>query len=360
MVAIPKSLTAIDASWLTAALQEAGHDAPEITEVLFKPMPGVVGMMGEVGILTVSYTRETQLPSSFFGKCPLDNDVARYYNAVMLYYPREAGFYRDLAQSVPLRVPTCWVNNIDGDRCILLVDHVDAPTGDVLKSASFSTMEMLVGDLAALHGRFWMDERLRDLPWLPDWLEPAFLNAVPIFQAGWTKWIAGHPDLMSADLRWLSEARVNEPLRFLESYVARPWTFIHGDFQLDNMLFPDDGAVIVDWQGCMRCFPGFDLGWLLASSASDETIAKEDDLLDHYRSRLLASGGPAWSRDDVLDDLAWAMSYYVPGMTVPLLMDFSTLGAHGERMHRRFQAFLDRCITAAERWDTTERLRDQV
>ena len=154
----------------------------------------------------------------------------------------------------------------------------------------------------------------------------------------------------------MSEAYIADSPRWLAMMTERPWTFIHGDYQLDNMIFVGDDTVIVDWQGCMRSFPGMDLGWALASSASSETVAREGELLDHYRAVLAESGGPTWSADDLLDDLAWAMMYFAPCMTVPTMQDYATMGAQGERLVRRFEAFLERCVAASLRWEVPERI----
>ena len=69
---------------------------------------------------------------------------------------------------------------------------------------------------------------------------------------------------------------------------------------------------------------------------------------------LSASGGPAWSADDLLDDLAVSMLYYAASSPVPTMQDYAGMGAQGERLVRRFEAFLERCVAAALRWDVPE------
>jgi hypothetical protein len=319
-------------------------------------MPGVVGALGEIGIFSVEYGSPTGLPSRFVGKCPLDHDAARIYNAIMQYYIRENGFYRDLAGDVPMRVPRAWVNLSEGDRHVLLIDHIDGTEGNILQGTTFEVMRRLVGDLARLHGRYWMDENLRRFPWVLDWQTPSFLTGVQILRHGWTEVTTREPDLVPHDLKALCETTLEDVEGWLRRYVERPWTFVHGDYQLDNVVFRDDDYVIVDWQGCMVSFPGMDLGWLLASSVTDELVVREPELLDHYASVLAEAGGPSWSRDDVLDDIAWAMIHYVRGMPLPYSQDYSALGPQGERLERRFGAFMHRCVAAAVRWDTVGRV----
>jgi hypothetical protein len=125
MPALPKSLTEIDPAWMTEALQDAGHDAPEVKDLEYEPMPGIIGTLGEVGIFTLDYAGDTHLPDKLLGKCPLDHDAARLYNQVMRYYRRETGFYRDLAHEVPMRVPRCWVNLSEEEQQVLLLEYVE-------------------------------------------------------------------------------------------------------------------------------------------------------------------------------------------------------------------------------------------
>jgi Phosphotransferase enzyme family len=357
VVEIPRSLRAIDAGWLTDALREAGHDAPAVHTVSFEPMSGVVGGIGEVGVLSITYAGATTLPAKLVGKCPLDHESARQYDKILQFYRREAGFYRDLAHAVPMRVPQCFVNLHDGDDTLLLLECIEGGVdGDILAGTSFAAMERLVSDLARLHGRYWMDPRLGELDWVLDWSTPSFLGGIPLVQQAWPVVNARRPDLYPADLARVCQSYMSDSPRWLAAMTERPWTFVHGDYELDNMIFTGDDAVIVDWQGCMRSFPGYDLGWALAASASPETVAREGELLDTYRAVLAVSGGPAWSADDLLDDLAWSMMYYASGSTVPTMQDYAQMGAQGERLVRRFEAFLERCVAAALRWEVPERI----
>jgi aminoglycoside phosphotransferase (APT) family kinase protein len=142
---------------------------------------------------------------------------------------------------------------------------------------------------------------------------------------------------------------------WLRRFARRPWTLIHQDYELDNILFAGGEPVIVDWQSPMRSFPGMDLGWLLMASHNDETLAREPELLDHYRAGLAAAGGPQWSADDLAEDLAWAAFFWVSVSHIPF-MDTVKYGEQA-RSHRRFKAMFDGTIAAAGRWDAAERMR---
>ena len=52
---IPISIGTLDGAWLGRALHDAGHDHPGIADIAVKPMPGIVGALGEVGVVEVEY-----------------------------------------------------------------------------------------------------------------------------------------------------------------------------------------------------------------------------------------------------------------------------------------------------------------
>lgn len=359
---VPTALSAIDAAWMSEALTGAGHHV-EVTGLDYQPMSGIVGTLGEVGIFSLDYAGETDLPAQMLGKCPLDHETARLYNGLMRYYERETGFYRDLADKVPMRVPRCFVNLSEGEHHILLLEYfATAERGDLLAGTGFDLLKRLVGDMAELHGRFWLDEEARALPWQFTWDEPALPLGWAVAKDTWPQAVerfGGVPEDLDALVRgpYLEEIPVEA---WAQAYASRPWTIIHGDYELDNMLFCDDSGdqtVIVDWQGTMPCFPGMDLALTLAATPLPEGVERERELLDHYRERLSASGGPSWLHEDLMEDLAWAGLWFATGQSIPALQDYSDMGAQGERMERRMAAMFRGCVDAAVRWGTAQRVQ---
>jgi hypothetical protein len=361
MVDVPSSLGEIDAAWIEGALAEAGHSPPPVTSATYEPLGGIVGALGEVGVFTIAYDGPTDLPVQMLGKCPLDDDTARLYNSIMRYYGRESGFYRDLADEVPMRVPRCWVNVNDGERHVLLLEYfADATPGDVLAGTDFDHYRGLIGDMALLHGRYWMDSRVRTLDWMFEFTEPSLLMGFDVVATTWPMAVAEAPDAVPPDLAALIEGPylVDVPReRWIDAYMQRPWTLVHGDYELENMLFLPDGEIaVIDWQGIMVGFPSMDLGFTLAISGNDETVAREGELLDHYRATLAEAGGPSWSHDELMDDLAWSMLFFTAGQTVPFVQDYTSMGSQGERLRRRMIAAWRGCVAAAVRWDTAGRV----
>jgi len=106
-VDIPLSIAALDRDWVGRALTDAGHEHPGIADIAVTAMPGIVGALGEVGVVAVEYASPCSLPGTFVAKCLLDSDLARLYNQIMMPFIRESGFYRDLARDIRMRIPQC-------------------------------------------------------------------------------------------------------------------------------------------------------------------------------------------------------------------------------------------------------------
>ena len=362
MTEILNSVSAMTPQWLEGALTEAGHSPPPISGVEVRPMDGFVGAMGEVVIVSVSYAGDTDLPAEFVAKCPKDDEFARQNAQVMVSYQRENGFYDHLAGQVASRtnmsIPRCFVNLFDPEThaATLVIERIHPATkGDILDGTTFERMHTLVGDVARMHGAYWMDDSLNEQGWLIDWSAPTLLAGIPRTLASWSNIREQFPHFHSDELVAMVEVFLADVPSWLGRFARRPWTLIHQDYELDNILFRADGPVIVDWQSAMRSFPGMDLGWLLMASHNDETLAREPELLDHYRRGLAAAGGPQWSEADLLEDLAWAAFFWVSVSHIP----FMETVQYGEeaRAHRRFKAMFQGTIDAAERWGAPERMR---
>ena len=365
MVEILSSLSLMQPQWLEEALVEAGHRPPPVTGVEVRPMDDRAGAMGEVGIARVTYGAATDLPSQFVAKCPLDNDLARLYNSATLAYQREAGFYSDMAATTAsvsgLRIPKCFVNLFDPETqgATLLLERIHpAEKGDNLRGTTFERMQMLVRDLARLHGAFWMDETLLEHDWLTDWRSPVLLLAIPFVRDAWTGMRSRYPEHHPDDIAALVDVFMADIEGWLERFNQRPWTFLHQDYELDNVLFGDNGPVIVDWQTPMRSFPSDDLGWLFLSGHNDETLAREPELLELYRRELAAAGGPDWSEEDLAEDLAWAAFFRMSTVHVAWLHAVDA-GEQGRQV-RRFKAMMDGSNAAAARWNTVERIKAHI
>ncbi len=359
MTDIPSSLADVGLDWLNSQLDAAGH-AVEASSMSIRPMDGFVGAMGEVGICDVTWSATCDLPTTFVAKCPSTDELAQLMNTVMQSYRREHGFYAELVDMVPgaMPVPTPYVNRHDDEtgRAFLLIERVIGTPGDVFASCSPEAMAELLQMLARLHGRFWMSDDIADRDWMFDWNSPLWQMGIPMCEEHWPALNAAWPDMCPPDLKAAFDCfYINDINAALDRMFNRAWTFAHNDYQLDNVIFTDTGPVIIDWQTVMRSFPGIDVSWLLATGQSDATIAEEPALLDAYLQELADSGGPQWSRDELLEDMALGICYYVTGTSIPVDQQRQTLEP-GDRARDRLEHFMFSGISAAQRWELAERL----
>jgi hypothetical protein len=187
---------------------------------------------------------------------------------------------------------------------------------------------------------------------------------IPMTQDGWAQFQAAEPEVFSPGLKdALSRSFVNDTEHWLQLFHEKEgWTFVHLDYELDNLRFTPEGEIVVlDWQTCMRSFPGSDLAFTLGWLNTDETVAREDELLDHYRATFAVHGGPEWSREDTIDQCAWGAIYPAAGMTIPYMSDQSHLTPEKEaRTRARFRHGLLGVVAGAERWQVADRIADKL
>ena len=81
----------------------------------------------------------------------------------------------------------------------------------------------------------------------------------------------------------------------LDRYLAHrpmPWTVVHGDFRLDNLMFGGERVAVLDWQ-TVRLGPAMsDVAYFIGSALQpEERRANEEALVREYHAALVATGG---------------------------------------------------------------------
>ena len=74
--------------------------------------------------------------------------------------------------------------------------------------------------------------------------------------------------------------------------INEPWTLVHGDPRSDNLLYRDDGVVVLDWALTAIAHPGYDVAYLLGSSVRVEEMGAVPDLIAEYLATANAAGAP--------------------------------------------------------------------
>lgn len=87
------------------------------------------------------------------------------------------------------------------------------------------------------------------------------------------------------------------------SLAAEPWTLLHGDYRLDNVLFrPSGDVVVLDFQGLSIGRPAVDVAYFITTALTAEHREEEDRLLRTYHDALIAAGVSTYSLHDLVRD----------------------------------------------------------
>ena len=278
----PEDLTA---EWLTAALQQGGHDVT-VSAVTTEPIGH-----GQVGAnYRLHLQGEGPLPRTLVAKMGAGEDRSMVANG----YRNEVSFYLDLAPTVAVAPPRCWFGAMSGDATVftlLLDDLSPAEPGDQVAGCTPDEAEAAAVNLAGLHGPRWCDETLYEHPGLnrvgeedAAFLGSVFASAVDIFVE---RYRAEVDDDGERTLR-----RFADVVSTWITARAERFALGHGDYRLDNLLFHPDGAVhAVDWQTLSVGQPGRDLAYFCGTSLEvEDRRAHEEALVATYRNAVLEHG----------------------------------------------------------------------
>ncbi|MFC6046158.1 phosphotransferase family protein [Nocardioides hankookensis] len=322
-------------------------------------LAGVLGR--DVGELVVEQVGTGQIGTCFrlrFGadetvlvKLPPPDTSARDMMAGA--YRGEVRFYQQVASTVAVRTPACHLAEIaedSGDFVIVLEDLAPAEQGDQIAGCTVDQARDAVVNLAGLHGPRWCDPTLLEV----DTLSVNDPESIELLLAMWDPtadlFLDGLGDLIPDDDAATIRACGTVVERWLLARSDR-FGLVHGDYRLDNLLFPPDGGpgvVAVDFQTLSLALPARDLAYFLGTSLSvDDRRAHEHDLVAAYHQALTSYGVDGYSLDDCWDDYRLAM---IQG---PLVSIFGcAYGTRTERGDRMFAVMIARSCAAIRDLDT--------
>jgi Ser/Thr protein kinase RdoA (MazF antagonist) len=176
---------------------------------------------------------------------------------------------------------------------VLLIEDLGQKRAvDQVEGMDLADAEHAVDELATWHATFWgradaiVDRGLAMS--LGDPLYPAVLPLV--FQEGWEK-VTAALDL-PASIRHVGARWIEGCPQLLRDLSTGPSTLAHGDYRADNMLFDDDGAVVLlDFQLIGAGAAAYDLAYFVTQSLDADLAADhERALFDRWIEGLRAGG----------------------------------------------------------------------
>lgn len=301
----------LDGPWMTEALESAGvARGATVTAVRFDGFVGT-GQMSRNARFTLTWDDAEKRPTTVVGKFPTDDPPTRASSFESGVYFSECSFYDELAETVDIRTPTCWVARFDEPAqqfVLIMEDLAGSVQGNQFTGCSPDELSAAIGQAAALHAPRWGDPTLADAPAL----QPADDGRAELLEHYYGASVDGCLDRLgrrfAADEAQLIRDFVPHVRRWTAG-TGTPHTIVHGDFRPDNFLLGRaPGApplAVVDWQTIFKGLGVIDVAYLLGGSFEPaDRRARERDLLEEYR-RNLTDAGVEYSSADCWRDYRW-------------------------------------------------------
>ncbi len=338
---IPQKTEDITAEYLTTALADLSGGAT-VTHVSWAPIGVGIGFVGDLFRGTLTWDNANDwCPDSVVAKVPSSVKANRGVGEGLMAYEREIVMYREAVDDLSLPMPehyhsafepnpTPWmlgvlewvfdhlplrginwlVNKLVNlpesamrDYLLIIEDIADARPAEQFDGGNLEDARVSLELLAKFHADAWMNQDLLDkqpLLW-------SVGRSPKVFQAGYVRnrdqFVETFGDLLDPTVIDHID-KVHEEVPALTNQVASaPWTILHGDYRLDNILFRSDGSLVVlDYQLVMYGRAGWDVAYFITTALSPEHRAEEDALLHTYHDALLSHGITDYSFDELVAD----------------------------------------------------------
>ncbi|HAZ35396.1 MAG TPA: hypothetical protein DCY69_01545, partial [Acidimicrobiaceae bacterium] len=305
-IRIPQSVEEIDAAWLTHAIRSAGLiDAANVVGFRAGSPGSGVGFQGQTIRISLDWDiEESDAPDAVLVKFPTDNVGNRGLAEAEGGYDREFDFYERLSDDFPVRVPRLIhavrdpgpspaarrrrEGLVDGlpapvvkfigrharklvrpskRRYALVMEYI--PDARITTAADLPPAEDLsaiLRTLAEMHAHFWGDSRLADdsvFEWSMVTQMPNVMHG--LYRAWRDEVVEREPGVFTDELMrhadWVGDHIVD-----LAAHLNEPLSIRHGDCRTDNMLFTDDGLVMIDFGAAGSGRPAGDVAYLLSEA----------------------------------------------------------------------------------------------
>ena len=292
------------------------------------------------GQTSASYRLEVDgvgLPDSLVAKVGAGTEDAR--TRVRAGVRAEVGIYQHVIATVDVRAPVCLYAAASDDALrftLLLEDLAPRLPGVQAEGCTVGQAEGAVRNLAGLHAPRWNDRTLLDLDFVRRSDATGAAHLSRLMQSSVPVFIEWYADVLSAEdvatLRAVSDA--------IGAWIparAAPFTLLHGDYRLDNLMFDPEGrdVVAVDWQTVMIGPPTRDLAYFLGTSLEAPRRREvERQLVTTYHDALVARGVQGYAPEQCFDD------YRLGHLQGPLITVIGAVVATADRSPEADRMFL--------------------
>jgi hypothetical protein len=290
----------VSPQWLGIVLRASGAAPKDATVAGFESSEIGTGQMSQSYRLSLTWDeRGPAGPASVVLKVAAADDTSRSTGIGLGIYEREIRFYQDVAPRIGGPIAACHLAEYDAKEgwfTLVLEDSAPAAQGDQIAGCTIDEARLAMRELARLHAPVWNDPELDAAGWLN---QPSMVSQALVEQL-----LKGFLERYDARIAPEHRSVVERFVARLDPYLAErrsPFSIVHGDYRLDNMLFGRPGSrkplTVVDWQTVSWGQPLLDASYFLGAGLPvGERRAHEKALLREYYDGLLALGvnGFSW------------------------------------------------------------------
>lgn len=340
---IPQEGSEFTADWFTDLFQEQYGAA--VLDVSREVIGTGVGFVGEIHRCFLSWdATRSDLPTSVIVKVPSKLPLNRSLGEGLQLYEREVIAYEKLASNMGLPMPNVLYSAMDDDptpwldsvitflfsrlplsgvswltvkflelasknpklrRYVLVLEDIaDARPPSQVEGGSLDDALISLATLAKFHAHHWMNEEsiaVSDRIWA--------LNRLPkVSQASYARnreeFIGRFGELVGDEKMSVIDDTQDRLEDLLAPLAQDPWTLLHGDYRLDNIMFrPNGEIVVIDYQLLSKGRPGWDVAYFITTALSADYKSEEETMLKHYHETLSAAGITNYSFEELVDDV---------------------------------------------------------
>jgi Phosphotransferase enzyme family len=294
---IPGTIDGVTAGWMAAvsglAIESVRHER-----------------IGEgIGVSSAVYRSHLVgdgVPESIVTKLPALAEEAVFTSTMLRMYIREVRFFEMMAADVPITVPRCFHAHVDPESSefvVLMEDMGDLRIIDQVEGMGLRDAETAVDALAGWHAAFWGSaEPLLEAGAAVSLADPIYPAVLPVvFAEGWDKCVAAFD--LPAEILDIGPGWVVAMPQVMQDLCAGPTTATHGDYRGDNLLFADDGSVVLlDFQLIGHASASYDLAYFITQSLEpDLAHSAERALFDRWVAALVDNGVVAADTEGLWD-----------------------------------------------------------
>jgi Ser/Thr protein kinase RdoA (MazF antagonist) len=327
---IPGDLAAVDAAWLSAAL-----DA-NVVAVSPGNSTGGIAVTSRVARLQLTSDPDRSAPRAVVVKIA----NPKWTHGCELH-EREVMFYRDFAVQHDMPAPRCYYADYDaatGAFVLVLEDVGDVVPGHRLDGLTVDEAEAFGDAMADLHRTWWGRDELGRLK-VRGHDADRIARTVATFDDRWHALEACGNYAIDDDLRAALPAVREHYAAGMHAISSRPQTLIHSDLHVENFFLERTPAglrmIAIDWQNACHGHCAFDACYVL-TSLQPRFASYRESLLARYHARLRQ---PDYSIEEFHTDIAAAVRHQFIGSAnwfatfeAESLRDASTIHGHWTRL----------------------------